>query len=206
MNLVYIDIILLILLGFSASQQIFSEKFNFYGITSVISVSIYFAMHSIYSTFNIMIFLAFVAAIIFIVLELFVPGGILGILGIATLLYSLVAINGSNQYITLVIIIAFVLFVVLSLLNIYLFKKEMLFLNRLILNDSLKTEDGYVANKGYTELINKELLTYTDLRPAGIAIKDKIKYDVVSEGDFIDKNTIVVVSEVVGMRIVVKKK
>ncbi|MBF0746310.1 serine peptidase [Gemella sp. 19428wG2_WT2a] len=204
--LIYLDYLLLFILSFSTSQQLFSSKFNFYGITAILSISLYFSLHSIYSNFNILALLMFISAIIFIILELFVPGGILGILGILVLGYALVSINKINQYIVLAIVVSLIVFVIMSLLNIYLFKKKMLFLNKLILKDKLLTEEGYIANKSDISLVGKELKAYTDLRPAGIAILDGKKYDVVSQGEFIEKNSSLIVTETIGMRIVVRKK
>lgn len=204
--LIYIDYVLLLILSFSASQQLFSSKFNFYGIIAILSVSLYFSVHSIYSNFNILALIMFISAILFIILELFVPGGILGILGVLTLAYALVSINESNQFIVLAILVSLIVFVILSLLNIYLFKKKMLFLNKLILKDKLSAEEGYIANKSDIDLVGKELVAYTDLRPAGVAILDGVKYDVVSQGDFIEKDSKLVVTETIGMRIVVRKK
>lgn len=204
--LIYIDYILLLLLSYASCQQVFSDKFNGYGFLSVLSLSMYFSIHLMSSAFNILVLVAFIAALIFLVLELFIPGGILGVFGVLALLYSLIGVNNSNQNIIFVISLSVLVFVVLALLNIYVFKKKMLFLNKLILKDSLTTEKGYVANFSKEELLDKELVAYTDLRPSGIAIIDNEKYDVVSEGDYIEKGSAIVVSEVIGMRIVVRKK
>ena len=55
------------------------------------------------------------------------------------------------------------------------------------------------------ELVGKKLKAYTDLRPAGVAILDNEKLDVVTDGDFIEKGNGIVIVRVEGMRIVVKK-
>lgn len=204
--LIYVDYLLLLIFGFTASQQLFSSRFNFYGIISLVSVSLYFTLHSIHSNFNMFALLMFLVAIVFIILEVFVPGGILGIVGVLALGYAMHSINDSNQFILLAIVAAIILFTLVSLLNIYVFKKKMLFLNKLVLKDKLSAEKGYVANKSETNLLGKELIAYTDLRPSGVAILEGRKYDVVSQGDFIEKNTKLVVTEVIGMRIVVSKK
>lgn len=78
-------------------------------------------------------------------------------------------------------------------------------LNRLVLNDSISTEDGYVASESRLELIGKKLQAYTDLRPAGVAVLGNEKLDVVTDGDFIEKGNEVEIIRVEGMRIVVKK-
>ncbi|MCS1408597.1 MAG: hypothetical protein M2R45_01773 [Verrucomicrobia subdivision 3 bacterium] len=55
------------------------------------------------------------------------------------------------------------------------------------------------------ELVGKEGVTFTPLRPSGTAIIDQRHVDVVTEGDLIDKEVRVKVVEVEGMRIVVRK-
>jgi len=46
----------------------------------------------------------------------------------------------------------------------------------------------------------------TALRPTGKALIDSRRYDVVSDGDFIEQGTAIEVVEVAGTRIVVRKK
>ena len=81
----------------------------------------------------------------------------------------------------------------------------LMLLNRLVLNDSISTEDGYVASESRLELIGKKLQAYTDLRPAGVAVLGNEKLDVVTDGDFIEKGNEIEIIRVEGMRIVVKK-
>ena len=80
-----------------------------------------------------------------------------------------------------------------------------MFLDRLVLNDSISTEDGYVASESRLELLGQKLIAYTDLRPAGVAVLENEKLDVVTDGDFIEKGNKIEVIRVEGMRIVVKK-
>ena len=42
----YLDWILLLILSLAFCQQLFSKKFGFFGITSIISLAIYIALHS----------------------------------------------------------------------------------------------------------------------------------------------------------------
>jgi membrane-bound serine protease (ClpP class) len=54
-------------------------------------------------------------------------------------------------------------------------------------------------------LLGKEGIATTDLRPAGKALIEQRRYDVVSTGSYIARNSKVVVSKVDGNRIVVKE-
>ena len=74
------------------------------------------------------------------------------------------------------------------------------------LNKSLSKEDGVTSQDSILQsLLGKTGIVTSDLRPAGKALIEDKRFDVVSAGDYIDKNTLVVVTSVSGNRIVVKK-
>jgi membrane-bound ClpP family serine protease len=73
------------------------------------------------------------------------------------------------------------------------------------LSESAKKEDGYVSNVNRTDLLGKEGIALTILRPAGTVIINNERVDVVSEGGFIDQNAVVKVIKVEGARIVVRE-
>lgn len=204
--IVLLDWILLLIMFLTFCQQMFSQRFNLYGITSLLSLSLYIAIHSLEDGVNMFVFILFIGGIMLILLEMFVPGGILGILGTITLIGSIIMVNESTHQISFIIIVSIAAFIVLYLLNIYFFKNKLLFLNRFILDEEISTEKGYVAKESELSLLGKQLVAFTDLRPAGIALLNDEKYDVVTEGEFINKGTNVVVTHVEGMRIVVRQK
>lgn len=204
MNL-YIDWLLVIVMFLGFIQQLFSAKFNLYGTLTIISLATYIAIHTYDSEFNIFVLLLFIGAIILIVLEMFVPGGILGVVGIITLLYALIYINKTMYNITFIIVISIILSIILYLVNRKIFKRTLLFLNRFILNDAVTTDAGYVAKETDNDLIGKKMIAHTDLRPAGIASLGEVRYDVVTEGDFIERGKNIEVVTVDGMKIVVRQ-
>ena len=67
------------------------------------------------------------------------------------------------------------------------------------------TKAGYVSNDVLEDLAGKEGVAHTTLRPAGIAKIDGNLVDVVTEGDFIDAGSPIVVLRVVGGRNIVRK-
>ncbi|MDG5816282.1 NfeD family protein [Chitinispirillales bacterium ANBcel5] len=85
---------------------------------------------------------------------------------------------------------------------------KLLAISPVTLRSSLGQGDGSDANepKSPKELIGVEGETVTDLRPAGVAIIGSKRCDVVSRGEFIAKNSPVIVAATDGNRIVVKKK
>ena len=206
MNLMMsLDWILLITMSLTFCQQLFSKKFNFYGILSLLSLATYIALHSYSTGLSIFVLLLFIGGLALIGLEMFIPGGIVGTVGIITVVYAIIYVNKSTYYIAFILVVSLILAVILYYVNRNVFHKKLMFLDRLVLNDSISTEDGYVASESRVELVGKKLKAYTDLRPAGVAILDNEKLDVVTDGDFIEKGNEIVIVRVEGMRIVVKK-
>ena len=200
-----LDWILLITMSLTFCQQLFSKKFNFYGILSLLSLATYIALHSYSTGLSIFVLLLFIGGLALIGLEMFVPGGIVGTVGIITVVYAIIYVNKSTYYIAFILVVSLILAVILYYVNRNVFHKKLMFLDRLVLNDSISTENGYVASESRVELVGKKLKAYTDLRPAGVAILDNEKLDVVTDGDFIEKGNEVEIVRVEGMRIVVKK-
>jgi len=74
------------------------------------------------------------------------------------------------------------------------------------LRNSLANKEGTVSQpEEWSAVIGKSGIAQTSLHPAGSAIIEGVKYDVVSRGDFIDKGKPVTVVAIDGNRIVVKK-
>ena len=206
MNLMMsLDWILLVTMSLTFCQQLFSEKLNFLGILSVLSLATYIALHSYSTGLSIFVLLLFIGGMSLIGLEMFIPGGIVGTVGIITVIYAIIYINKSTYHIAFILVISLILATIQFYVNRNVFHKRLTLLNRLVLNDSISTEDGYVASESRLELIGKKLQAYTDLRPAGVAVLGNEKLDVVTDGDFIEKGNEIEIIRVEGMRIVVKK-
>ena len=200
-----LDWILLVTMSLTFCQQLFSKKFNLFGILSILSLATYIALHSYSTGLSIFVLLLFIGGLALIGLEMFVPGGIVGTVGIITVVYAIIYVNKPTYYIAFILVVSLILAVILYYVNRNVLHKKLIFLDRLVLNDSISTEDGYVASESRVELVGQILKAYTDLRPAGVAILDNEKLDVVTDGDFIEKGNDIEVIRVEGMRIVVKK-
>ncbi|HEX3019379.1 MAG TPA: NfeD family protein [Chitinispirillaceae bacterium] len=73
------------------------------------------------------------------------------------------------------------------------------------LKTTLKSDDGVtVLFQDHQTLLGMDGMAVTDLRPAGTAIINGKRYDVVSNGEYIKKSTTIKVTAVNGNRIVVK--
>jgi membrane-bound ClpP family serine protease len=75
----------------------------------------------------------------------------------------------------------------------------------LILRESESREEGYAAVKDMDMFLGKEGVTLSTLRPAGIAEFDGVRLNVVSDGEYIQRNAQVRIDKIEGARIVVKE-
>lgn len=75
------------------------------------------------------------------------------------------------------------------------------------LKSELSSKSGYSSyDEKISEYIGKQGTAATNLRPAGTAIIDGKRVDVVTRGDYIEKGAEIKVNAVEGARIVVRKK
>ena len=74
----------------------------------------------------------------------------------------------------------------------------------IILEEEQKKEQGFISNSDLTFLLGKQGTAITDLRPSGAGDFDGVRFDVVTEGGYIEKGTGVEIIEVKGSRLVVK--
>ncbi|MGD9200835.1 MAG: NfeD family protein [Chitinispirillia bacterium] len=145
-----------------------------------------------------------ILGIIIVLVEFVLPSG--GILTIAACLvfgYSLYSVftSISPEVGYIFIGIDVLLAPVLILLGIKLLSKSPVTLKK-----ALSKKDGVTSqNSELEKLIGKTGIVTNSLRPAGKARIDNKNFDVVSEGDYIKRDTPVIVSLVNGNRIVVKK-
>jgi membrane-bound ClpP family serine protease len=75
---------------------------------------------------------------------------------------------------------------------------------KLILQNASVKASGFIAVADLTHLIDKEGKALTTLRPAGKADFNGMTVDVVTEGDFIPKETAIRVIKVEGSRVIVR--
>jgi membrane-bound serine protease (ClpP class) len=142
--------------------------------------------------------------LILLIIEIVVPGGIFGTLGVIALFYSVVAAAKSvaiGVSALAVGIIATVIFIWI----LYKFFGFRTTWSKIILTNKQNNEEGYISSKNRKHLIGRKGVALSALRPAGWAQIDGQKEDVVSEGELIQKGANIIVTNVEGTRVVVKK-
>ncbi len=185
---------------------------------SVVAAMLYFAplyLEGLAANWEI---LAFIIGIILILLEIFViPGfGITGIAGIALTIGGLTLALVRNvdfdfspvssdeigrSFLMVTIAMIAPLIIIIS------FSKQMFgssFFKRLAPTENLSSKEGFtVQENSLAHLIGTEGVTITDLRPAGKAMFENVRCEVISEGDFISHDTKVKAIKIQGNYIVV---
>jgi membrane-bound serine protease (ClpP class) len=185
--------------------ELFTPRFGIPGMVGILAFMLYFYSHLVAGFASIGTIGLFVVGVVLILLELVLPGGIIGIFGFASVLASFFLSAQSFTHMGISLLIAFSISIIACLVMIKVFDRKMKFFKKLILTDSTSTESGYVSNQNRTELLDLIGSTLTDLRPSGTVIIQDERIDVVSEGAYIPKGTEVKIIKVEGSRIVVRK-
>ena len=183
------------------------------GTVAVIALALFFGSGYILDLASVIEIVIFVIGVVLLLLEIFViPGfGIVGVLGIlfmiAGLFFGLVSDFGLTDYsllsaaITQLAAVFVLAAVFIFILSRFLPKSDIW--NRLILRADIADKSGYATGESFEHLIGAEGIALTTLRPAGAAIINGNRIDVVTEGDYIDHNSKIIVKAVEGSKVVV---
>ena len=144
-----------------------------------------------------------ILGLIFLVAELFHPGfGAFGILGLVAFgLDILISSKTVAQGLLFTAIAALIVLVFLIIGARLIVKGKMP--KKLVLTEENGGTEGFYAMEDYAALMGKTGIAVTVLRPSGIALIAGERVDVVTRGEFIDKDAPLRVVEIEGGRIVV---
>ncbi|MCX7796896.1 MAG: ATP-dependent Clp protease proteolytic subunit [bacterium] len=149
--------------------------------------------------------LLLIVGIILLLIELHTPGfGIPGISGIIALFLSLYLVLGGGINALRSIILASILMLGIIILFIRYLPESFVW-KRIALKEATRTEAGYTVVTVDQNLIGKEGISVTLLRPSGIVEIENIRYDCLTEGEYIPPGTKVVVTKVIGNKIFVRR-
>jgi membrane-bound serine protease (ClpP class) len=147
----------------------------------------------------------FIIGLVLLIIEIVVPGGIFGTLGAVALFYSVVA-AAKSVALGLTALAIGIIATVLILWILYKFFGFRTTWSRIILTSKQNNEEGYTSSKNKKHLIGKTGVATSALRPSGWAEIDGQKQDVVTDGELIQKGSKIIVTNVEGTRVVVKKE
>ena len=141
--------------------------------------------------------LAYILGILLIIIELFVPGGILGFIGSAIVITTIAFTFIHHPPIYGVSLIFLTLIIVPCLL--------IWWLRKISLNSSQNLEDGYSStDETLEDLIGQEGKSLTILRPTGTAKFGTRRVDVTTENTVVPADTPIKVIKVAGYKVIVK--
>ncbi|HLQ74056.1 MAG TPA: NfeD family protein [Bacillota bacterium] len=175
---------------------------GFFGILGIGFIVTYFSVHLEPTTLALMLILYFIGLILIIVDGKLINDGTLAIIGLVLMIGS-VAITSEDIYSGMYAVLGVIFGSAGSFAFLKIFKPRNMW-GRIALQDRLTAEEGYsTMNTSYQELIDKEGITMNVLRPVGTVKINDQEYSAISNGQWIEKDTVVKVIEVDGTRILV---
>jgi len=143
--------------------------------------------------------------VVVIIAEIILPsGGILSIVALAIFGYSLfIVFNEISMIIGFSFVAADLIFIpVLVIVGLKLLARSPVTLRK-----TLSRKEGVSSQSSELEsYVGTQGNAVTDLRPAGIAVINGKRVDVVTRGDYLGKDSAIVVAAVTGNQIIVRKK
>ena len=188
--------------------EFYIPGFGIFGIVSIICFVLFFGGHLFAYMAGFEVLIIFVVGLILLLLEIFViPGfGITGITGILCLCFSIIQLYGG--FLEAIHAVGYLLiYTTIALALIYKLAPKLGIFDRFILKKEMTAESGYVAveQNAFSDLVGLQGVTLSICRPSGKAKIGTERYDVVSEGDFIEKDEQIIVKKVDGNKIVIKR-
>ncbi len=197
--------ILLIVGLVGIAVEIFHPGFGVAGAIGLCAFALYFFGHYVAGFASWVHIMLFFLGVLMLILELFIPGGIVGVLGFASMVSGLVlaAYDTTQGIASLGIALVVTVIVSFALYKYFGFKGMW---QRLVLSHSQQNKEGYVATLDQRDLLGKHGIALTPLRPSGVVKIEGKRVDAVTSGGFIPAGTLIVVTYVEGTRVVVQEQ
>ncbi|MBO1263463.1 ATP-dependent Clp protease proteolytic subunit [Proteiniclasticum sp. SCR006] len=187
--------------------ELFTPGFGIPGGIGIAALGLYFGGGILAGISGWEAALLFIIGLALLLVEVFIiPGfGIAGVLGLAALFGSIFLSTPDPSTAVQSLVIAIIGAAVLIFI-VFRFTPGRKVFKRLVLDMEETPEKGYVAAKqGLASLIGKQGIAKTTLRPSGTAEFDDAFVDVVTSGEYIEEGTPIIVTNVEGMRVIVKQ-
>ncbi len=187
--------------------EFFVPGFGVFGISGLILLALFFGGHLFAYLAGLETIIMFVIGLLLLAVEAFViPGfGLTGVAGIIAVSFSIIMVFG-GIYSALSAIASIITYSLICIFFIYMWGPRFSLFDRFILKEDNSSEDGFVAvNAIFDHLVNLEGVAVSPCRPSGKVKIGDDRFDVVSDGDFIEKGSRVLVRKVEGTKIVVRQ-
>lgn len=184
--------------------EVLTAGFGLAGLLSILCFGLYFGGHFFAGVSGWPAVFLFVLGIVLLLVEAFIPGfGLFGIGGLVAVIVSIVLSSVSAVAGLRALLYSFFLSGIVGYVAFKYFQRKGI-LRRFIHLDASTRELGYRSSQDFASLQGKRGLVITPLRPAGIIELEGSRFDVVSEGAFINTGESVEIVKVEGNRIVVR--
>ncbi|WP_102346732.1 NfeD family protein [Bacillus sp. Marseille-P3661] len=186
-------------------MELYTPGFGVPGIMGASALILFFYGHMVAGLAGMESIILLVIGVLLIILELFVPGGIMGLFGVGAVVTSLILATDNIGYMIFSILIAILVTIIGSVILFKVFGYEKGIFRHIILSDSTSSEKGYISNLTRAELVGLEGKTVTPLRPSGTALFNDERIDVVTEGGFVENGKVVKIVKAEGSRVIVRE-
>lgn len=150
--------------------------------------------------------LLLIAGFVLVGIEMVLPGfSVPGVSGIICLVAGVFLLADTVTEAVFITIAVLALLGVLMAVILWLLSKGKL-RSPIILKEEQRKDEGYLSSSDLKYLLGRQGTAVTDLRPAGIGSFDEVKFDVMSEGNYISKGTAIEIIRVEGSKLVVKEQ
>ena|SRR5690625_2013875 len=202
------DWLALILVGIGTMLLIGEMLVNLRGIFAIVGIvfiSLYFYFYLTDITTFIIMFIIYLVGLLLVLIDgKLISDGTLALLGIVAMLLS-VAITAPTFTAGLYAVIGVIIGLAISFSFLKFLPRRNMW-SKIALKDRLTKEAGYSSlSEEYANLIGKQGVTMTDLRPVGTVMIDDKEYSVISNGQWIKRGTKVIVTDVDGTKVLVKE-
>ena len=197
--------ILLSLAGLGIILELYSPGFGVPGTIGILSLLLFFYGHMIAGFAGYEVLILFFLGIGLIIVEFFVPDGIVGGLGVVSIIAALFLSTPNVTQLSYSILIALIVTIAFA---VFLYRRiglEKGIFKHIILSDKETPDRGYTASDHREELVGQIGVAITPLRPSGTAIVNGERLDVVTEGGFIMRDAQIKILSVAGSRVVVSE-
>jgi len=185
--------------------EIMTAGFGVGGTISLIAFSLYFGGGILAGNTGMAVILVFLAAVALLMIEAMAPGfGVAGLGGLVLIIVSVVMASSTTGGAVVSLIVAFVMSII-ALILILKYAPKSSYFDRLTLGTKMTSGSGYISTERKEELIGKEGIVTSYLRPSGTVEIENEPVDAVSEGVYLDRGAKVKVVSLEGRRVVVRK-
>ena len=197
---------MLLTLGFVGLViEILTPGFGLGGTISLMGFGLYFGGNILAGNSNWTSLILFVVGLGLLVIEGIVPG--FGLPGIGGIIFVVAGTILAMQDLTTAIFSLSIAIIVTALVAIVMIKHgyKSKLLSKVVLSNRLDSERGYLSTNTMVDLLGKEGIALTELRPSGFITIDGEKQDALAESGYIPEDSNIKVVKVEGSKIFVRR-